>query len=139
MITCLWSFWKHGEIFDFDHSLGSLPYYFKHYNQSSRQSLSFQLADFLSSFTYSLCFNAPNTLGAKANGTGKDQKLTKYFLIDLTFYQHGGLTSSVCYDPTFTPSHKDCMNCQFLKNWLGYSEEHGICEFACSPFKFRTI
>ena len=41
----------------------------------------------LSVFVFFPCFNADNSFAAKValNGTGKDQKLTTYFVIDLTF------------------------------------------------------
>ena len=48
-------FLKKGECFDFNHSLGSLPY-FVHHNQTSRSSLSFQLTDLLSLFIHKVGF-----------------------------------------------------------------------------------
>ena len=55
-ITGLWISCKKGKCFDFNHSLRSLPY-FIYQNQTSRLSLLFQVADFLSLFIFVSCFD----------------------------------------------------------------------------------
>ena len=103
--------WKR-ESFDFSHSLGNSPY-FIHQNFTSRSSSSFQLANLLSLFIFVPCCDACSSFGAKTllNGTGKDQKLTTDFVMDLTFWLAKGFDFVFRFDdPTYNPSPEHWFN-----------------------------
>ena len=89
------------ECFDFNHSLGRLPY-FKHHNETSRPSLSYQLFDLLSLFIWHAHITQFNSFNVKENSMPMLQTIIKHASFHIKPYNEKSLTmkaqNQFCYN-----------------------------------------